>query len=68
LDNINKRIIKELHQNSRITISDLSRLVHLSVPAVKERIEKLEDQGVILNYSIASDAEKSLVLSAPMSL
>ncbi|MEM5528576.1 winged helix-turn-helix transcriptional regulator [Gammaproteobacteria bacterium AS21] len=68
MDYINKRIIKELHQNSRITISDLSRLVHLSAPAVKERIEKLEDQGVILNYSIASDAEKSLVLSAPMSL
>ena len=45
MDKINRNIIKELSENSRITVSELSRLVHLSAPAVKERIEKLEEQG-----------------------
>ena len=58
LDKINRNIIKELSNNSRITISDLSRLVHLSAPAVKERIEKLEEQGAIQKYSVITDPEK----------
>ena len=58
MDKINRNIIKELSENSRMTVSELSRLVHLSAPAVKERIEKLEEQGAIQKYSITTDAEK----------
>jgi len=58
LDKINRNIIKELSENSRITISELSGLVHLSAPAVKERIEKLEEQGAIQKYSVITDPEK----------
>jgi Lrp/AsnC family leucine-responsive transcriptional regulator len=57
LDNINKKIIRTLSDNSRITVSELSKLVHLSAPAVKERIEKLEEQQVILGYSLKTNSE-----------
>jgi|TARA_R110000772_G_scaffold95317_8_gene193581 Lrp/AsnC family leucine-responsive transcriptional regulator len=58
MDAINKIIIKKLHDNSRMPISELSRQVHLSAPAVKERIQKLEEQGVITQYTVKTDAEK----------
>lgn len=57
MDNINKKIIRILTENSRITISELSKLVHLSAPAVKERIEKLEEQQVIQGYSLKTNSE-----------
>lgn len=58
MDIINKIIIQKLHDNSRIPISELSRQVHLSAPAVKERIEKLEEQGVIAQYTLKTNAEE----------
>ena len=57
LDNINKKIILILSENSRITISELSKLVHLSAPAVKERIEKMEEQNIILGYHLKTAAD-----------
>ncbi len=57
LDKINKSIIRILFENSRITISELAKLVHLSAPAVKERIEKLEEQKAILGYSLKTNSE-----------
>ena len=57
MDKINKNIIRRLYENSRITISELAKLVHLSAPAVKERIEKLEAQQVILGYGLRTDPQ-----------
>lgn len=55
VDKINKNIIRTLYENARITMSELAKLVHLSAPAVKERIEKLEAQRVILGYGLKTD-------------
>jgi Lrp/AsnC family leucine-responsive transcriptional regulator len=57
LDTINKNIIRQLFENSRVTISELAKLVHLSAPAVKERIEKLEERKTILGYCLKTDPE-----------
>lgn len=57
MDKINKNIIRTLFDNARITISELAKVVHLSAPAVKERIEKLEEQNVIQGYSLVTDSE-----------
>lgn len=57
LDNINKKIIRHLFTSARATIAELSKIVHLSPPAVKERIEKLEEQKVITGYRIETDPE-----------
>ena len=51
LDAQDRRILDLLIRNSRISVSDLAQLVGLSRPAVAERIEKLQKQGVIQGYS-----------------
>lgn len=54
-DLINEKIINVLLNNSRITINELSKQVNLSAPAVRERVNKLEDQGIIKGYTINID-------------
>lgn len=57
-DEIDMAIIKELNRDSRIKVSQLARLVHLTAPAVSARIQRLEDTGVITRYTIEVDLDK----------
>ena len=41
MDDTDKRILKKLQQNARVTLSELAEIVSLSVPAVSERLKKL---------------------------
>lgn len=52
MDRTDQLLLDTLKQNSRASASELSRLAHLSVPAVTERMRKLEQSGVIEQYSI----------------
>lgn len=52
LDNTDRCILDELSKNSRLTMKELGKKVHLTGPAVSARVAKLEDQGVIEGYSI----------------
>ncbi len=58
IDNINRRILKALQKNARISYAELGKQVHLSAPAVAERIRKLEQDGVISGYSVSVDMDK----------
>ncbi|MEZ4860106.1 MAG: Lrp/AsnC family transcriptional regulator [Caldilineaceae bacterium] len=49
-DPVNLRILQELTQNPRLTMSELGRRVALSAPAVTERVRRLEESGVIRGY------------------
>lgn len=49
-DSLNREILKQLQLNARISMTELSKLVGLTPPAVAERIKKLEDTGVIKGY------------------
>jgi Lrp/AsnC family leucine-responsive transcriptional regulator len=44
------RIIKELQENARLSLAELGRRVGLSAPAVGERLQRLERDGVITGY------------------
>lgn len=44
------RILAELQADARLTMAELGRRVHLSQPAVTERVKKLEAAGVISGY------------------
>jgi Lrp/AsnC family leucine-responsive transcriptional regulator len=55
LDPTNRRIIGELQTDARITIAELGRRVSLSPPAVGERVQRLEEAGVITGYHTAID-------------
>jgi len=50
LDSYDTRILAELQADARITMAELGRRVHLSQPAVTERVRKLESAGVITGY------------------
>jgi len=50
VDETNWKILKQLQENARISMSDLSKQVGLSAPAVVERIKKMEDLGIIRGY------------------
>ena len=50
LDPVDLRILAELQADARLTMAELGRRVHLSQPAVTERVKKLEAAGVISGY------------------
>ena len=50
LDAYDARILAELQADARISMAELGRRVHLSPPAVAERVRKLEAGGVITGY------------------
>lgn len=58
LDQHDHRILAELQADARLTMAELGRRVHLSQPAVTERVRKLEDGGVIRGYRAVVDAGK----------
>ena len=52
MDLIDKMILAELKKDSRLTMSELGRRVHLSSPAVKERVRQLEEKQIITGYTV----------------
>ncbi|TDO96434.1 Lrp/AsnC family transcriptional regulator [Marinomonas balearica] len=58
MDKINWKIIKALEENARLTYAELGKQVHLSAPAVAERVRKLEEVGVITGYGAKINLEK----------
>jgi Lrp/AsnC family leucine-responsive transcriptional regulator len=55
LDSTNRRLLAELQANARVTQAELARRVGLSSPAVAERLQRLEQQGVIRGYRAEID-------------
>ncbi|GGA41524.1 Lrp/AsnC family transcriptional regulator [Psychrobacillus lasiicapitis] len=58
MDIIDAKILEVLKQNGRSTASDISKKVNLSIPAVSERIRKLEEANVIEQYTVKINREK----------
>jgi Lrp/AsnC family leucine-responsive transcriptional regulator len=56
LDLIDTKILGELQSDARITMAELARRIHLSQPAVRERVQKLEAGGVIRGFRTSVDA------------
>lgn len=59
LDQISWSIISRLQDNARASYADIGREVGLSAPAVAERIQKLEEAGIINGYHIDLNYEKT---------
>jgi len=58
LDDIDLKIIKELHENAKQTYRELSDKLGLAIGTIYNRIRKLEENGVIRNYTINIDYSK----------
>lgn len=55
LDDMNRRLLTEMHIDPRVTMSALARRVGMSAPAVTERVQRLERAGVITGYRMDID-------------
>lgn len=53
IDKADEKILAELTRNARIPHAELAEKVNLSRNAVRQRIERLERDGLILGYTIA---------------
>ncbi len=58
LDTINRKILAALQENARLSYAELGKRVHLSAPAVAERVRKLESAGVISGYRVEVDLDR----------
>lgn len=58
LDEIDKKILKELQEDARTRFAELGRRVGLTTPAVIERVRKLEDAGIIMGYRAQIDPSR----------
>lgn len=50
LDDVGWRILRELQEDARLSFAELGRRVGLSLPAVAERVRRMEDAGIITGY------------------
>jgi Lrp/AsnC family leucine-responsive transcriptional regulator len=55
LDDTNRRVLEELQDDARLSMAELGRRVGLSAPAVGERVQRLEQAGVITGYRAEID-------------
>ncbi|MGL4232470.1 MAG: Lrp/AsnC family transcriptional regulator [Casimicrobium sp.] len=58
IDDYDQSILRELQLDARLSMAELGRRVHLSQPAVTERVRKLEESGVITGYRATINAAK----------
>lgn len=58
MDEIDQLILRELQRDARKSLSEISQKVNLSLPAVSERIRKLERAQVIKQYTAILNPDK----------
>jgi Lrp/AsnC family leucine-responsive transcriptional regulator len=57
MNDIDRSIVQLLAENGRLSHEQIARAVHLSRPAVHERVRRLEERGVIRGYHARVDWE-----------
>jgi len=59
MDDVDWQLLAQLQADARLSFNELSRRVHLSPPAVAERVRRLEQSGVIAGYSARVDPARA---------
>ena len=57
MDDTDRAIVALLRENARRSYHDIGQHIHLSAPAVKRRVDRLERDGVLLGYTAIVDPE-----------
>lgn len=52
LDEIDRCIVECMRENSRVTMKEIGSRVFLSAQAVRNRVERLEDLGILQRYTV----------------
>jgi Lrp/AsnC family leucine-responsive transcriptional regulator len=56
LDARNVKLLRLLRDDPRRSLSEMARRIGMSAPAVRERIQRLEEAGIIRGYRVELDA------------
>ncbi len=57
MDATDRTIVALLRENARRSFQDIGNHVHLSAPAVKRRVDRLERDGAVLGYAAVVNPE-----------
>ena len=57
MDEVDRAIVALLRENARRSYQDIGTHVHLSAPAVKRRVDRLEQDGVLIGYTAIVDPD-----------
>ena len=69
MDELDRKILRLLSADGRMTVKDIARQVSLTSPAVSERIRRMEKTGVIAGYTVVlGDAEPKSHIDALISI
>lgn len=58
IDMIDRQILNELAQDSRLSMRSVAKRVNLSAPSVTERVRQMESYGLIKRYGLKINYEK----------
>lgn len=59
MDQIDDKILTILKKNGKVSATEISKVVGLSIPAVAERIRKMEHSGIIEGYGAKISRRKT---------
>nr|WP_042182833.1 Lrp/AsnC family transcriptional regulator [Kibdelosporangium sp. MJ126-NF4]CEL15069.1 Transcriptional regulator, AsnC family [Kibdelosporangium sp. MJ126-NF4]CTQ93335.1 Transcriptional regulator, AsnC family [Kibdelosporangium sp. MJ126-NF4] len=57
MDSIDQRIVSQLVADARSSYAEIGKVVGLSAPAVKRRVDRLLDRGVLRGFTAVVDPE-----------
>jgi DNA-binding Lrp family transcriptional regulator len=63
MDDIDHQIIASLREDARTSYRQIGATVGLSAPAVKRRVDRLEEEGVIRGYTALVDPEPGIAVT-----
>lgn len=58
IDDISLKILGLLQENARMSYTEIGQKIGMASTSVKERVQKLEDAGIIKKYTVQLDDEK----------
>ncbi|MCD6515305.1 MAG: Lrp/AsnC family transcriptional regulator [Candidatus Asgardarchaeia archaeon] len=58
IDNIDFKILKELQENGRITLAEISRKIGVPDSTVYDRINRLKEKGIIMGFTVVLSKER----------
>lgn len=58
LDDVGWQLLHALQEDARLSFAELGRRVGLSLPAVAERVRRMEEAGIITGYRAELDVKK----------
>ncbi len=55
LDDVDIQLLRVLHKDARTSIADLARTANMSAPSVSERLRRLQESGIVENFTVEVD-------------